>query len=245
MRLRGYRVYAGRVTILCRKEKLAQNIGGNDFWQRKVKTEIAIVTHGGTLDEAVERVPAAVGIPVTDVFSGESAVFVAEHGNLGIDGGWMREEVGGGETLWGGICGRDGEQEGGGGAEGEQRIAGCREGDDSGRVVAGERGDDAVWEGMRRDGSVQDGNVPGLKPHRATHQLEMFPRTVPPGTGSGPIFERRSGPPHAWSKASSHLQVSTFMRFMPLASAISMGATRPRKRDGRKDEMREMRATRA
>jgi hypothetical protein len=35
------------------------------------------------------------------------------------------------------------------------------------------------------------------------------------------------------------------MRFMPLASEISMGATRPRKRDERKDETREMRAERA
>ena len=34
------------------------------------------------------------------------------------------------------------------------------------------------------------------------------------------------------------------MRFMPLASDISMGATCPRKRDGMKDETREMRAER-
>lgn len=245
MRPGGYRVYAGRVTVFGREEELAENVGGNDFWKRKVKAQMAVVARGGGFDKLVVSLPVTVGVSVANVFSGEGTVFVAEHGNLGIDCGRMREQVGGGESLWGGICRGDGEQESGGSAEREKSIARCREGGDRSRVVPSERGDDAVWELVRTRMAGQERKLPGLNPHRRTHQLEILPRTVPPGTGSGPIFERSSGPPQAWSRESSHLQVRTFMRFMPLASDISMGATCPRKREGRKDEMREMRAERA
>ena len=244
MGLGGYSVYTGRTTVLHGEEELAKNVLGDDFRKRKVKAEMAVVPRWGGLDKVVVPLPVMVGISVTDVLSGEGTVFVAEHGDLSIDGGWMGEKVGGGETLWGGICGGDGEQERRGSAQGEKRITGCREGDDGGRVVAGERGDEALCKLVRTGVSVQEREVPGLKPHLATHQLEMFPRTVPPGTGSGPIFERSSGPPQAWRRESSQLQVRTFMRFMPLASDISMGATRPRKREAMKEETKEMRAVR-
>lgn len=103
--------------------------------------------------------PVTVGVSVADMFSCEGAVFVAEHDYLGIDGGWMREKVGGGGTLWGGICRGDGEQECGGSAKGENCIAGRGEGDDGGRVVPREWGDDALWKLMRTGVSVGGGRL--------------------------------------------------------------------------------------
>jgi hypothetical protein len=149
MGLGGYSVHAGGVTVFGGEEELAKDVGGDDFWKRKVETEMAVVARGGAFDELVVSLPVTVGVSVTNVFSGEGTVFVAEHGNLGIDGGRVGEKVGGGESGWGGICGGDGEQESGGGAEREKGIARCREGGDGRTVVASERGDDAVWERVR------------------------------------------------------------------------------------------------
>ena len=70
----------------------------------------------------------------------------------------------------------------------------------------------------------------------------MVPRNSPPGAGSGPILARSSGPPAASSRRSSHLQVKTFMRFIPLASDTSIGAMEPRKSEGMNEETRDMRA---
>ena len=149
MGLGGYRVYAGRNTILGREQELAKDVGGNNFRKRKVKAQMAVVAHRGAFDKLVVSLPVPVGVSVTNVFSGESTVFVAEHGNLGIDGGGMREEVGGGESLWRGICRGDREQKSGGGAKREESIARRREGGDSSRVVPGKGGDDAVCEIVR------------------------------------------------------------------------------------------------
>ena len=149
MRPGGYRVYAGRVTVFGREEELAENVGGNDFWKRKVKAQMAVVARGGGFDKLVVSLPVTVGVSVANVFSGEGTVFVAEHGNLGIDGGGMREEVGDGESLWRGICRGNGEQESGGRAKREESIARRREGGDSSRVVPGKGGDNAVCEIVR------------------------------------------------------------------------------------------------
>lgn len=79
-------------------------------------------------------------------------------------------------------------------------------------------------------------HLPGWSPHRLTHHVETLPRTVPPATGSGPIFALNSGPPHAWRRRSSHLQDATSIKFIPLASETSMGAMEPRKSDGKNEE---------
>lgn len=157
MSLRRYRVYTGRETIFSREQELAKHVGGNDFGQRKVEAQIAIVPDGRAFDQLVVSAPVAVGVSVTDVLSGERAVFVAEHGNLCIDGSRMREEVGGGETLWRGVRRGYGEQERSGGAKREKGIARRREGDDSSRVVTGEGGDETVW--TRERGPVGRGET--------------------------------------------------------------------------------------
>lgn|ERR1700722_7911544 len=95
---------------------------------------------------------------------------------------------------------------------------------------------------MSNKGKIQIKDKPGLKPHRLTHQSQTVPSVVPPKTGSGPSLERSSGPPHVTSSLSSHLDVSMFMRFMPLASATSIGAIEPRRREGTNEDTSEMRA---
>ena len=82
--------------------------------------------------------------------------------------------------------------------------------------------------------------IPGLKPHFFTHQSEILPRKVPPWTGSEPSFFNNSGPPHASTSFSSHLCVSTSMRFIPLASETSIGAILPRNSEGINDETNDM-----
>ena len=62
-----------------------------------------------------------------------------------------------------------------------------------------------------------------------------------PLTGSGPSFLRRSDPPQAVRRRSSHLHDKTSMRFIPLASATSMGAIVPKNSDGRNEETNEIR----
>lgn len=64
---------------------------------------------------------------------------------------------------------------------------------------------------------------------------------VSPEIGSGPSLKRKVGPPHMFKSLSFHLQVSISMRFMPLASEISMGAITPRNSEGIKEETKDIR----
>jgi hypothetical protein len=84
--------------------------------------------------------------------------------------------------------------------------------------------------------------VLGRNPQRFTHQSLIVPREVSPEIGSGPNLVRKVGPPHMFRRLSSHLQVSISMRFIPLASEISMGAIAPRNNEGIKDEIKDIRA---
>ena len=78
-------------------------------------------------------------------------------------------------------------------------------------------------------------------PQRFIHQSHIVPRVVPPDIGSGPSLDRKVVPPHMFRSLSSHLHVSTSMRFIPLASEISIGAIAPRNREGKKDETKDIR----
>ena len=78
-------------------------------------------------------------------------------------------------------------------------------------------------------------------PQRVIHQSLIVPRIVPPEIGSGPNLDRKVVPPHMFKSLSSHLHVSTSMRFIPLASEISMGAIAPRNREGKNDETKDIR----
>jgi len=84
-------------------------------------------------------------------------------------------------------------------------------------------------------------NPPGLKPHLFTHQSFTVPSAVPPSTGSAPSLFLKAGPPQMLIRLSSHLHVKISIRFMPLASAISIGGMCPRKREVTKEDTREMR----
>lgn len=81
----------------------------------------------------------------------------------------------------------------------------------------------------------------GRNPQRFIHQSLIVPRVFPPDIGSGPSLDRKATPPHMFRSVSSHLQVSTSMRFIPLASEISMGAIAPRNREGKNDETKDIR----
>lgn len=83
---------------------------------------------------------------------------------------------------------------------------------------------------------------PPLNPHLFTHQVPTFPITSPPSTGSGPSFDRSVGPPQTWRRTSSHLRVLTFIRFIPLASELSIGANLHRNRDAKNEETKDIRA---
>lgn len=89
---------------------------------------------------------------------------------------------------------------------------------------------------------IQSTGLPGLNPHRLTHQLHTFPSGQFARTGSGPNLLLSVGPPHMSSNLSSHRQVTMSIKFMPLASEISIGDTRPRKSEDKKEETKEMRA---
>lgn len=84
-------------------------------------------------------------------------------------------------------------------------------------------------------------DILGRNPQHFTHQSLIVPKVVPPDIGSGPSLDRKVCPPHMFRSLSSHLQVSTSMRFIPLASEISMGAIAPRNREGIKDETKDIR----
>jgi hypothetical protein len=92
--------------------------------------------------------------------------------------------------------------------------------------------------------------LPELNPNLSTHHADTLPIFVPPMTGSPPNFSLNSAPfpfppEHTSSSLSSHLQVWTFMRFIPLASEISTGAILPKNKDVMNEEISEMWAVRS
>lgn len=84
----------------------------DDLGEREVEPKQAFVACRCGLDELVEFLPAPLGMSIPDLLAGESAVLVAEHGDVSIRRGGMREQVRRGETLWWFGRGRDAHKEG-------------------------------------------------------------------------------------------------------------------------------------